>query len=57
MDILWLVLSLLALAAWLGWLWRLVTRDGLGDRRPPASHEAWADHRDGWSSVPVGTRD
>lgn len=55
MDIVWLVISLLALAAWLTWLWRLVARDGLGDRRPPASHEAWQD-RDGLPSVPVGSR-
>lgn len=54
MTILWLLLSLLALAAWLVWLGRLVARDGLGDRRPPASLTAGDDQRDGWSSAPLG---
>ncbi len=54
MDIVWLVLSLLALAAWLVWLWRVVVADGLGDRRPPTSHEAWDAPLDHRTSTQVG---
>ncbi|MFC8192829.1 hypothetical protein ACFUMH_14320 [Cellulomonas sp. NPDC057328] len=54
MDILWLVLSLLALAAWLVWLWRVVVADGLGDRRPPASHETWDASLDHRAPAPTG---
>lgn len=38
MDIFWLILTLLALSAWLGWLAHVVREDGLGHREPPRSH-------------------
>ncbi|UZN04602.1 hypothetical protein [Cellulomonas sp. S1-8] len=38
MDIFWLVVTLLAVASWLGWLTRVVRDDGLGHRSPPPSH-------------------
>ncbi|MCC2315150.1 hypothetical protein [Cellulomonas xiejunii] len=38
MDILWLILTLLAVAAVLGGLTRAVRDDGLGHREPPRSH-------------------
>ena len=38
MDILWLILALLAVAAVLGRLARAVRDDGLGPREPPRSH-------------------
>ena len=38
MDFSWLVLTLLTATLWIGWLVRVVRRDGLGDREPPQSH-------------------
>ncbi|MBD7917663.1 hypothetical protein H9657_05125 [Cellulomonas sp. Sa3CUA2] len=38
MDILWLLLATLSVAALLGGLARAVRDDGLGDREPPPSH-------------------
>ncbi|ADG74119.1 hypothetical protein Cfla_1217 [Cellulomonas flavigena DSM 20109] len=38
MDIFWLILTLLALSAWLGRLAHVVREDGLGHREPPRSH-------------------
>ncbi len=43
MTIVWIALTLLLLAAWLGWLTALVRGDGLGHREPPRSHHAWDD--------------
>ncbi|WP_166435858.1 hypothetical protein [Cellulomonas shaoxiangyii] len=55
MDIVSLALPVLALAGWLAWLRHAVARDGLGDGRPPASHEPWDDRRGGWPSAPLRT--
>ena len=44
MDLFWLVASLLALAALLGLLVRVVQDDGLGHRAPPRSHPEDAAH-------------
>ena len=38
MDILWLLLTLVALSAGLGGLAHVVRADGLGHREPPRSH-------------------
>ncbi|MCC2334746.1 hypothetical protein [Cellulomonas wangsupingiae] len=38
MDIVWMVIALLVLAAWLAALVHAVRGDGLGDREPPRSH-------------------
>lgn len=38
MDIVWMVITLLVLAAWLAALVHAVRGDGLGDREPPRSH-------------------
>lgn len=43
MDIIWLVIALLAVAAVLGALTRTVHGDGLGHREPPRSHLHEAD--------------
>lgn len=50
MTAFWIILGL-ALAAW--WVARLVVtvrRDGLGSRRPPRSHDDWADTASGYPS-------
>ena len=43
MDIFWLVITLLAISAWLGWLVHLLRRDGLGERPAPRSHPDWTE--------------
>ena len=43
MDIIWVVITLLAIAAWLGWRGRLLRHDGLGERPAPRSHPDWTE--------------
>lgn len=42
-DIIWVVITLLAIAAWLGWLVHLLRQDGLGERPAPRSRPDWTE--------------